>query len=87
MSSEIPSTRAVRSVFAPAYLNGSTAIQNPSSARAAPESAAARARAVELVTGALWDSLRQVAELVADIARRLHAVARLFFQAAPDDAC
>jgi len=44
MSSVSPSARAVRSAFPPPYLNGSTATQNPSSARAAPESDAATAR-------------------------------------------
>src|ERR1700693_5623855 len=40
MSWVIPSARAVRSALAPLYLNGSTATQNPSSARTAPETGA-----------------------------------------------
>ena len=38
MSSDNPSQSAVISAFAPLYSNGSTATQNPSWARAAPES-------------------------------------------------
>ena len=44
ISSDRPSARAFSSALVPAYLMGSTATQNPSSARAAPESGAAAAR-------------------------------------------
>ncbi len=44
MSAVSPSASAVRSALPPLYLKGSTATQKPSSARAAPESAAAMAR-------------------------------------------
>src|ERR1022692_2632968 len=37
-SSDRPSARALSSALAPAYLNGNTATQKPSSARVAPES-------------------------------------------------
>jgi hypothetical protein len=61
VSSASPLANAVRSALPPLSLNGSTATQNPSSARAALESAADTARVVEVVAVAKLASVNLIA--------------------------
>src|SRR5271155_2222070 len=77
ISSDRPSASAVRSALAPLYLNGSTATQNPSSVRSAPEpSAAVGCAPVDVGAGGGGRALRYVANFVAYIAGGLDAIAR-----------
>src|SRR5271155_5340172 len=86
ISSDRPSASAVRSALAPLYLNGSTATQNPSSERSAPEPSAA-VGCVPVDVGAGGGSARRAMSRISlPISRGLDAIARLFFQASTDDA-
>src|ERR1035438_5447630 len=72
-SSDNPSASAFSSALAPAYLNGSTATQKPSSARAAPESATAAAREAEIemeVAAIFWLALTPAAGISIPALRR-----------------
>ena len=88
VSSVSPSARAARSPLLPPCLNGNTATQKPSSARAAPESGGATIRRrrewKQASDVTAWS--RQIAKFVADVARCLQAVTRIFLQTAAHDA-
>ena len=86
MSSDSPSASAARSALLPLYLKGSTATQKPSSARRRSRRRAPHVEAGGVAAASFGRLPRQIAKFVADVARCLHAVARIFFQTAPDDA-
>src|SRR6266436_8176425 len=70
-SSLNPSANALNSALPPLYLKGSTATQKPSSVRVELESALTTAREVDLEMGGAGCLSCQIAQFVADIARRL----------------